>query len=126
MVYDNVFSLSSRQDLYVEFLYGLYVVFTENRDEDVKTDIANAVKNVWKETEKVHIKVMDLYFTLKDDVLKKVVSFLFPKEEKENNDNEFYLGFLCDGSDKNEMEISDFQREAVKLYLLLLEESVKK
>lgn len=126
MVYDNVFSLSSRQDLYVEFLYGLYVVFTENCDEDVKTDIANAVKSVWKENEKVHIKVMDLYFTLKDDVLKKVVSYLFPKEEKENNDNEFYLGFLCDESDKNEMEISKFQREAIKLYLLLLEESVKK
>ena len=119
MNYRNVFTVTDDKKKVSDFIYCLYVMFTEAKDEDIKDQIESCVEKKWSEN-KPHIIVTDLMIEIKDDVLKQVVSYLYPKEDKEK-DNDFYLGFLTDESEVPEVGLSDFQKQAVVFYSKLID-----
>ena len=121
MKYDNVFSVSDSPERTGEFLHSVYAAYVEKKDEDVKNDIIKSVREIWKKNEKVHLTVSALVSSTNDDILKRVYSLFYPKEEKEREYNH-YLGFLCDESETETLELSDFQNEVLKFYLILMDE----
>lgn len=121
MKYDNVFSVSDSPERTGEFLYSVYAAYVEKKDEDVKNDIIKRVSEIWKKNEKVHLTVSALVLSTNDDILKSVYLLFYPKEEKEREYNH-YLGFLCDESETETLELSDFQNEVLKFYLILMDE----
>ena len=119
MKYRNVFSVIKESDKAADFIYCIYVMFCEKKDEEVEKQIHEEVKRIWSENEP-HLTVTNLMLLFEDDILKKAVSLLYPKEEKEK-DGEFYIGFLTDESEVSEVGLSEFQKQAVIFYSKFIE-----
>ena len=73
MKYRNVFSVIKESDRAADFIYCIYVMFCEKKDEEVEKQIHEEVKRIWSENEP-HLTVTNLMLLFEDDVLKKHIA----------------------------------------------------